>query len=401
MATLTRVRAWQGPALFSYGFRPFFLLAALQAAIAIALWVPWFLGLVAVPCLLPPVAWHSHSLLFGYVPAVVAGFLLTAVPNWTGRLPVAGRPLAGLFSLWLAGQVATIESEHLGALMTALVALSFLCALTAVVGREIVTARNWRNVPVLFILVVLLVAQALFHWEVDRFGRPDISQRLAIGATVTLIALIGGRIVPSFTTNWIKRANPGRLPQPPGRLDAVALAAGIAAVAAWITSVRIAVPGWLCGGLLVLAGLLHLARQARWVPERTWREPLVAILHVGYLFVGVGFLLAGLAELSGGRVAASAGIHAWTAGAIGTMTLAVMTRASLGHTGRPLTAGPATAAVYVAVVLAAVLRIASALAPEYSVALIPAAGIAWVAAFLGFAAAYGPMLAAPRADRGG
>src|SRR5262249_37592786 len=157
----------------------------------------------------------------------------------------------------------------------------------------------------------------------DRFGRPDISQRLAIGATVTLIALIGGRIVPSFTTNWLKRVNPGRLPQPPDRLDAIALAAGIAAFGGWVASVRLAVPGWLCGGLLLLAGLLHLARQVRWVPERTWREPLLAILHVGYLFVGLGFLLAGLAELSHGRLAASAGIHAWTAGAIGTMSLAV------------------------------------------------------------------------------
>jgi uncharacterized protein involved in response to NO len=398
MATMTRVREWQGPALLSYGFRPFFLFAALQAALAIALWVPWFLGLVAVPSLLPPMAWHAHSLLFGYVPAVVAGFLLTAVPNWTGRLPVAGWPLAGLFSLWLAGQAATLWSEHLGAWITASVALSFLCALTAVVGREIATARNWHNMPVLLILVVLLVAQALFHWEVDRFGRADIAERLAIGAAVTLLALIGGRVVPSFTTNWLRRVNPGRLPRPPGRFDVVALAAGIAALAVWVASVRIAVPGWLGGGLLLLAGLLHLARQARWAPDRTWREPLLAILHVGYLFVGVGFLLGGLAELSGGRVAASAGIHAWTVGAIGTMTLAVMTRASLGHTGRPLTAGPATAAIYAAIVLAAVLRIASALAPEYTLVLIPAAGIAWTAAFLGFAAAYGPMLASPRAS---
>src|SRR5690606_35852660 len=135
-----------------------------------------------------------------------------------------------------------------------------------------------------------------------------------------------------------------------------------------------------------------------WVPERTWREPLLAILHVGYLFVGLGFLLAALAELWPVHVAASAGIHAWTTGAIGTMTLAVMTRASRGHTGRPLTAGPATVAIYAAVVLAAVLRIASTLAPEYTLVLVPVAGIAWMTAFLGFAAAYGPMLVAPRPE---
>jgi uncharacterized protein involved in response to NO len=396
---MTRVREWQGPAIFSYGFRPFFLFAALQAAFAIALWVPWFLGLVAVPSLLPPVAWHAHSLLFGYVPAVVAGFLMTAVPNWTGRLPVAGWPLAGLFSLWLAGQAAMLGSEHLGVWIAALVALSFLCALAAVVGREIVTARNWRNMPVLLVLAVLLLAQALFHWEVDRFGRPEMSQRLAIAAIITLIALIGGRIVPSFTTNWLKRVNPGRLPQPPGRFDAIAMTVGIAALGAWIANVHFAVPGTLLGALLLLGGLLHLARQARWTPERTWREPLLAILHIGYLFIGLGFLLAGLAELSHGRIAAGAGIHAWTAGAVGTMTLAVMTRASLGHTGRALTAGPMTTAIYAGVVLAAALRIASALAPELTLALLPAAGIAWIVAFLGFAGVYGPMLVLPRAGR--
>jgi uncharacterized protein involved in response to NO len=277
--------------------------------------------------------------------------------------------------------------------------LSFLCVLMALVGREIVAARNWRNLPVLLVLAVLAVAQALFHWEVDRLGRPEMSQRLAIAAIVTLISLIGGRIVPSFTTNWLKRLNPGRLPQPPGRFDAIAMTIGIVALGVWIVSVHLAVPSSLHGGLLLLAGLLHLARQTRWRPERTWREPLLAILHIGYLFVSLGFLLAGLAELSHGRIAASAGIHAWTAGAIGTMTLAVMTRASLGHTGRALTAGPMTAVIYAGVVLAALLRIGSAFAPELTLVLIPAAGVAWIVAFLGFAAAYGPMLVRPRAGR--
>jgi len=397
MATMSRVRAWQGPALLSYGFRPFFLLGAAQAAIVVALWVPWYLGLVDVPSLLPPVAWHVHSLLFGYVPAIIAGFLLTAVPNWTGRLPVAGWPLAGLVALWLAGQAATLASAHLGARLTAAVALAFLCSVIVVAGREIVKAGNWRNMPVLLIVILLTVAQALFHWEVERFGRADLSQRLAIGAIITLIALIGGRIVPSFTTNWLKRANPGRLPSPLGHFDMLVMAVGVAALAAWIASVRVVVPGWLGGALLMLAGLLHIARQARWAPERCWREPLLAILHVGYLFVGLGFLLAGLAELSQGHVAASAGIHAWTTGAVGTMTLAVMTRASLGHTGRPLTASPMTVGIYAGVVLAAGLRIASALLPEHTMVLLTAAGVAWVAAFAGFALAYGPLLAGPRA----
>ena len=397
MSTMTRVRSWRGAAILSYGFRPFFLFAALHAMFAILLWVPWFLGLVTLPSLLPPVAWHAHSLLFGYAPAVIAGFLLTAVPNWTGRLPVVGWPLAGLFSLWLAGRIATLVSSHLGAWLTAIVDLSFLCTLTAVVGREIVSARNWRNLKILLVLWVLLVAQALFHWEVDRSGRPEVADRLAIGAIVTLIALIGGRIVPSFTTNWIKRLNPGQLPQPHSTLDNMVMAVGIVALAAWIASAHIAVSGRLCGGLLTLAGLMHLGRQARWAPFRTLREPLVMILHVGYLFTGLGFVLTGLAELSHGRIAVSAGIHAWTTGAIGTMTLAVMTRAILGHTGQPLTANPTTLAIYAGIVIAAALRIVSALAPQLTLVLMPFAGLAWIAAFLGFALAYGPVLVAPRA----
>jgi uncharacterized protein involved in response to NO len=399
MATMARVRQWQGPAILSYGFRPFFLFASLHAALAIVLWVPWFLGLIRVPSLLPPVAWHAHSLLFGYVPAVIAGFLLTAVPNWTGRLPVVGWPLAGLFSLWLAGRIATVTSAHLGPWITALADLSFLAALTGVVAREIASARNWRNVKVLVVLSLLLLAQALFHWEVDRYGRPEVSDRLAIGAIVTLIALIGGRIIPSFTTNWLKRLNPGLLPRPPGSFDTIAMTVGIAALGVWIAKARFPIPGVLAGGLLLLGGLLHLARQARWAPHRTLREPLVAILHVAYLFVGLGFLLMGLSELSQGRIAASAGVHAWTTGAIGIMTLAVMTRASLGHTGRDLTAGPMTVMIYMAIVAAAVFRVASALAPELTLTLVPAAGIAWSLAFLSFALAYGPSLcrARPRA----
>jgi uncharacterized protein involved in response to NO len=396
MATMARVRQWQGLAILSYGFRPFFLFAALHAALVILLWVPWFMGLITVPSLLPPVAWHAHSLLFGYVPAVIAGFLLTAVPNWTGRLPVVGWPLAGLFSLWLAGRLAMLTSAHLGPWVTALVDLSFLIVLTLVVVREIVSARNWRNLKVLAVLTFLLLAQALFHWEVGRYGRPEVSDRLAISAILTLIALIGGRIIPSFTTNWLKRVNPGPLPKPPGTFDSVAMTVGILALGIWIARASMPVAGWLCGGMLLLAGLLHLARQARWAAHRTWREPLVTILHVGYLFVGVGLVLMGLAELTEGRLAAGAGIHAWTTGGIGTMTLAVMTRASLGHTGHSLTAGPMTVVIYGAVVAAAVLRVAAALAPELTLLLVPASGAGWLVAFLGFALAYGPLLASAR-----
>ena len=391
--TMQRARAWRGPALFSFGFRPFFFGGAVMAALAVAVSVPWLLGVIAVPSAFPPMAWHAHELLFGFVPAVMAGFLLTAVPNWTGRLPVVGRPLVLLFGLWLAGRVAMALSAGLHPAVTAALTLAFPLVLAATIAREILAGRNWRNLKVLGALAVLAAAQALFHAEVERHGAPVHGDRLAVAAILMLIMIVGGRIVPSFTTNWLKRENPGRQPAVFGRFDIIAMVVAGVALAAW--AAELAMPA-LVAVLLVAAGLLQAARLARWAGHRTLAEPLVAVLHVAYAFVPLGFLVTGAALWTGHAALRPAGLHAWTTGAIGLMILAVMTRATRGHSGQALTAPPATVALYAAVFAAALLRMAAALPPAHAAPLLAGAGLAWVAGFGGFALAYSAMLFRPR-----
>lgn len=394
--TMEQMRAWQGPAFFSYGFRPFFFSGAVLAALLVAAWVPWFLGLIAVPSAFPPVAWHAHELLFGYVPAIVTGFLLTAVPNWTGRLPVVGRPLALLFALWIAGRLTMALSAPAHPLAVALLTLAFPVALASVFGREIIAGSNWRNLKVLAGVGLLGVAQALFHYEVWRFGHGIHGDRLGIGATIMLIMIVGGRIVPSFTTNWLKRENPGRQPATFGLFDLVAMIVAGVALAAWVAVPAHTALAQPAGFLLLCAGALQAARLARWAGDRTLAEPLVTVLHLAFAFVPFGFLISGWALIADDVPARAAGVHAWTTGAIGMMTLAVMTRATRGHSGRPLTAPASTVLVYAAVFIAAILRIAAAFLPEATVGLLAAAGVAWTLAFSGFAVAYGPMLLGPR-----
>jgi uncharacterized protein involved in response to NO len=385
--------------LLTAGFRPFFLLGALHAAAVLALWVPAYLGAAMTPGALPPVAWHSHELLFGYVPAIVAGFLLTAVANWTGRAPVSGALLGVLVALWLLGRLAVTASGLLAVPLVVLASIAFPLALLAVIGREIITARDWRNLKVLAGLVALVAAQGLFHLEVWRDGRTTYADHLAVAATVTLIIIIGGRIVPAFTANWLKRNKPGPAPAPFGAMDRLAVALAVAALAAWV-----ALPGLpglapAAGPLLLAAGVAGFARQARWQPQRTLAEPMVTVLHVGYAFVPVGFLLAGAAAMAGDHTATGA-THAWTVGAVGLMTLAVMTRATRGHTGHPLTAPAATVAIYAGIIVAVAARITAAYSPSSAPLALGIAAVGWVSAFLGFALAYGRMLLGTNPGRG-
>jgi uncharacterized protein involved in response to NO len=385
-AALQRRRDYAGPALFAYGFRPFFLAAACWAAFGILLWLPQYFGAVSLPIRFDALDWHIHEMLYGYAAAAIAGFLLTAIPNWTGRLPVNGWPLAGLAALWLAGRVAILLSARIGGVAAALIDVAFLATLAAVAAREIIAGQNWRNLRVLIVLGVLLLGNIAFHAEVLLNGRADYAIRIDIAAILTLIMLIGGRIVPSFTGNWLKRSNPGRLPAPFSRFDMAAIAAGVIALVAWIVAPTHPVSG----AILLVVGMLHLARLARWAGDRAVADRLVLALHVGYAFVPIGFLLTGASCLFA-DVPVTAGVHAWTAGAIGVMPLAVMTRASLGHTGQPLQAGTATQTIYGLVFAAALLRIAAAFAG--SMVLIETAGACWIAGFGLFLLAYGPLLA--------
>jgi uncharacterized protein involved in response to NO len=383
-----RMRA--APAILSYGFRPFFLGAALHATFAVPLWLWMYRTGVSPAGPFPPFAWHAHEMIFGYLAAAMAGFVLTAIPNWTGRLPLSGAPLALLFALWLAGRVACLTiAEPAAALF---IDLAFPLALAAAVWREIRAGKNWRNIPVAILLTLLAGANLLHHLESWWPQLGDSAVRLALAVAAMMIALIGGRITPSFTRNWLVKRGETVLPAPFGIVDKAALAATLAASLAWI-----AAPAATFTALfLILGGCLLLLRLARWRGLTCRQEPIVAALHLAYLWLTAFFLLAGLSILSPATVPPTVAIHALTAGAIGTMTLAVMTRATLGHTGRAIETDALTAMLYAAVTLGAILRVAAPFTGESSVSLLTAGGVLWTLAFILFLVRYGPMLVTRR-----
>ncbi|MCC6888840.1 MAG: NnrS family protein [Hyphomicrobiales bacterium] len=384
-AELNRGRAV--PALLSYGFRPFFLFAALWAALAMALWLPMLSGHLALPSALAPIEWHVHELVYGYVPAVIAGFLLTAVPNWTGRRPIAGGMLLLLVLIWAAGRLAILTSGVIGAVVAAIVDLLFIPVLGIVVAREIVAGNNRRNLRVLALAALLMLGNLLFHLEsIAGLGR-GYGIRLGIAAIILLISLIGGRIIPSFTHNWLARRGASRLPSPFDRFDAIVMAITALTLLSWVVLPEATTTA----ALALLAGLLNAARLVRWAGAGTAAEPLVLILHVAFAFVPVGFLLLALGIVAPAVVTATGAVHGWTAGAIGLMTLAVMTRASLGHTGQPLTATVPVQLIYLAAIIAALARIVAAFGVLRE-PMLHLSATAWILAFAGFAAVYAPLL---------
>jgi uncharacterized protein involved in response to NO len=384
--SVPRLRRYQGPAVLSHGFRPFFLLGAVYAGLAALAWLPVFLGELTLTTAFAPRDWHVHEMLYGYLPAVITGFLFTAIPNWTGRLPIQGMPLLALVIAWILGRLAVTCSAEIGWLAAMLIDISFLTLTTAAAAREILAGNNWRNFKVVALIGLLLVGNIAFHLEAHFEGAADYGIRAGIAVVVMLILLIGGRIIPSFTRNWLARENPGRMPSPFARFDIAIVISSAVALLVWIFRQD----GPLVGTMFALVGMMHVIRLGRWAGDRTVRERLVLILHVGYAFVPLGFLLVAASTFN--IVSASAGIHAWMAGAAGVMTLAVMTRASLGHTKQPLTASLLTQGIYIAVVIAALARICAVIVPALNSHLLHLAAFAWAAAFLGFAVYFGPLL---------
>ncbi|MEM9973291.1 MAG: NnrS family protein [Pseudomonadota bacterium] len=393
--TREQLRTWQGPAVLSFGFRPFFLGGAVWAVAAMALWLTVLTGLLSLPTAFDAVAWHAHELLFGYLGAVLAGFLLTAVPSWTGRRPIIGGTLAALFLLWVLGRVAILISGYLPTGVVAALDLSFGLVLLVRMTYEVAAGRNWRNLLVVGLLAVFVLANGLFHWDVAREGSPTdgAGLRLGLGAAILLIAFIGGRIVPAFTRNWLAKHGAVHLPVPPmQRFDALALAVLAVAVSTWVGA-----PNSLLASLtLGIAGLLHVARLARWRGSATLSEPLVWVLHAAYAFVPLGALAEALSILRPDLLGGAPALHLWMAGAIGLMTVAVMTRATLGHTGHALAASGGTLAIYLCVIASVAFRVAAGLAPGVADLLHAVSAATWIAAFAGFVGLYGPKLIAPR-----
>jgi uncharacterized protein involved in response to NO len=381
-----------GIAFFRNAFRPFFLGAGLWAIVVLFVRATELLGYgVSALAFADLNRWHAHELLFGYGAAVVAGFALTAIPNWTGRLPVAGTALAILAGLWFIGRMAALTPSLPGPVHFAVDA-AFLPTLAALAAREIVAAKNHRNIPVAGLIALLALGNIVFHLE-DAGVIPAASYgtRVGLAALVLLMGLIGGRIVPSFTNNWLARENRQRAATTNPTTERLAHAATAAAFALWVALPYEAVTG----AALTVAAVVQAVRLAGWRGWATVREPLVLVLHIGYAWIPIG-----LASLGGAIVwnpgAISAGMHALTVGAVGTMTLAVMTRATLGHSGRALHAGSGTAAIYAAITASALARVMAVFVPAAAGVLLPLASLLWISSFALFVAIFGPMHLRPR-----
>ncbi|MEO9819648.1 MAG: NnrS family protein [Paracoccaceae bacterium] len=381
-----QMRAWTGPAIFSFGFRPFFLFGTLWVLVAMVLWLTSLTGMVDLPTQFDPVSWHAHEFLFGYLGAILAGFLLTAVPNWTGRLPLVGWPLAALFSLWVAGRVAVLFSAMTSPWVAVTVDLAFPITLGVMILQEIIAGKNWRNLIVLALLAVFTLANALFHVEAMQgvYAAQGVGLRVGVATAVMMISVIGGRIIPSFTRNWLARTDVAARPAPPmQRFDKLVLLASLPILGGW----SLHPVGTLIGVALLVFGVAHLGRLLRWQGHRTISDPMIWVLHAAYAFIPLGAFALGLDQVIGNPATAGAQ-HLWMSGAIGAMTLAVMTRATLGHTGRAVTANRATVLIFVCLFGSAFARFSAPLWFEA----IYLAGALWTAAFAGFVLNYGPYL---------
>lgn len=394
MLALRRARMAASPAFLRGGFRPFFFGGAAWAIVALSVWLFSLATAAELPSAFDPLRWHRHEMLFGFVGAIIAGFLLTAVPNWTGRLPIAGPPLAALFALWLAARAAVLFSATIGPLPAAALDVGFFLVLSSVAAREVIQAGN-RNLPVVGLVFAFGLVCALDHaGTAGLLGDPDLAWKCAVALVIVLISLIGGRIVPSFTRNWLaKQGLREGLPPQPTPFDMGVIAVTALAFLMWITGPE----GTPQGVVFAFAAAAQAARLARWRGWKTYSDPLVLILHVGYVWVPVGLALLAAVNF-GAAIPRSAAVHALTAGAMGTMILAVMSRATLGHTGRELRATAGTQVAFVLITVGSLLRVAAPLGLlDYRFGM-EVAGGAWLGAFLLFLATYGPILFSPRID---
>lgn len=378
--------------VFSYGFRPFFLAAALWGATAIGLWIAMLTTGLSIPTRFDPLTWHIHEMFFGFVLAAVAGFLLTAIATWTGRRPVSGAQLGALAGLWLLGRLDSLICQWIPVWLTIAADIAFPLALTAAVAREIIAANNRRNFPIIVPLLVLTAADLLMDLSMEGFGALSAyGWRLALAAMLILISVVGGRIIPSFTRNWLVARGETRLPAPAAVIDRASLGVLHATLVAWVVF-----PTAYATGVALLAGAaLNLWRLLRWRGAPTRSETLLAVLHVGYGWLVLGVAALGFANIDT-AFPLSAAVHALTVGAIGTMILAVMTRVSRGHTGRKLSADRATTLTYALVIFAAAARISAALAVGARQDLLLVAAVLWIGAFGLFALRYAPFLLRPR-----
>lgn len=378
--------------LLSYAFRPFFLL---NGVFAILVMVVWVLALHGAPIVADPTWWHAHEMLVGFAGVAIAGFVLTAVATWTGRPPVRGMLLSWLVIAWLAGRLAMGLSGTLPAVMVAVVDMCFPVLLCVLVTREVIAAGNRRNYPIAGVTALLAGLNLLYHLG-STGAWPDAERTavyLLIHLVLLLITVIAGRIVPSFTANWLRIQ--GREQRPESFRSVEGAIIPLTALAGLADTFYPARP--VTASLALAAAAIHGLRLSRWCGMRTVSEPLLFILHVAYAWLPAGYALLFLASL-GWTIPPTAALHALTMGGVGTMVLAVTTRVALGHTGRPLRAARLTVLAYAIMGVAVVLRVLSPMMPRGYQTLIDLGAAGWIASFALFLWVYWPVLTKPRVD---
>ena len=383
------------------GFRPFFLLAAGWATLSVPLWLLALYD-VGSPGAHGPLAWHAHEMVFGFSVAVIAGFLLTAVGNWTGRETLVGGPLLALAALWVAGRVAMLLVASGSSWIPALVELSFLPALVIVLARPLIAARNAKNGIMVVLLVALFTANLVTHLDalgvLPGFGRTGLL--VGVDVIILVVLVIAGRIIPTFTRSAMGSAPSASQIRSIPSLDGLT----VGAMAALIAAETVFPNRLLLATLAVLTAVLAVGRAVHWGTRSTWDQPLLWILHLGYAWIPLGLLLRAAASFSP-LFPAGMATHALTAGAIGTLTIGMMARVSLGHTGRPLSASPAVAAAFVAVSAGAAIRVsapllAASISPAAYLGSLAIAGSLWSAAFAVYLIFFARLLTSARPDGG-
>ncbi len=381
-------------AFLSIGFRPFYLAAAVFAAVAIPAWFAAYRGWLVLGAPLPGMAWHAHEMVFGFAPAVISGFLLTAVRNWTGRPTPAGGALAALVGLWLAGRVLQLTGP---ALPAALLDVAFLPTVAAVLAVPLWQSGNRRNAFVVPLLLTLGALSAAHHgaylgWADGVWASRAIT--VALDLIALLLTVIGGRVIPAFSANAIPGLRPRRWPV----IEALAIGALLVIVLLEVSGLAARLPQPGLRALFAAAGVIHLVRLAGWQPWATRGNVLLLVLPLGYLWVPLHLLLRAGLDGAGGQMAPLA-LHALTVGAMAGLMLAMMTRSALGHTGRPLVAGPWERVMFLAIHLGAASRVLGPLAwPGAYPAWIAVSAVCWTVAFAAFATRYLPIVSRPRAD---
>ena len=379
------IRLNKTPVFLRNGFRPFFLGSAIIAILNTVIWIAYLLGYIEINSIFSPTNWHLHEMIFGFIGAAIAGFLLTAIPNWTGRPPLKGLNLLSLFLLWVLGRIVIFYSEYTGALFAALADLPFFFILSLYIFREIYIQGNKKNFPIAMLVFLFGIANGLMHLETNLNIEPaQYGYRFSLILISILVMIIGGRIIPNFTASWLKNNGNKHLPTLMNKFDLFCIFFSIFALLSW----GILPENKLTGIVIVVSGILNGVRLSRWKFGAIYTNPILVILQIAYAWLVLGLLLLGWFIIISFEQY-DLPIHAITVGGFASMIIAVMTRASLGHTGRAIRASKLTISCYIFINLSVIFRLLASLTDVVRNELLFLSALAWILTFLVFIYQYG------------